>query len=155
MKRRRERSKRVHVMHLWDWSELVKAVPYLRSVVGSLREHWLEMLNAERQIHRSVKNKAPFNRHQIIEKEFRREEHRRAQDKFDDALEELTGVDVFLTDPVRGLALIPFRKDDDVAWYIYDLFAKRGLIGWRYPNDPEEECRPLSTLKDASAPDVL
>src|SRR6266852_6005419 len=69
MKRRRERSRPIEVMHLWDRSEVTKAVPYLRSVIGSLREHWLEMLNAERQLHHSANDKAPFKRHQIIEKE--------------------------------------------------------------------------------------
>jgi Uncharacterized conserved protein (DUF2203) len=155
MKRRRERSRPMQVMHLWDRSEVTKAVPYLRSVIGSLREHWLEMINAERRLHRSANDKAPFRRHQIIEKEKHQAERQRARDQFDDALEELIGVDVFLTDPVRGLAVIPFRKDDDVAWYCYDQFAKRGLVGWRYPNDPDEGFRPLSTLKEENAKDKL
>ena len=43
MKRRRERSKPMRVMRLWSWSEVAKAVPYLRSIVGSLREHWLDV----------------------------------------------------------------------------------------------------------------
>ena len=150
MKRRRERSRPMQVMHLWDRSEVTKAVPYLRSVIGSLREHWLEMINAERQLHRFDNDKAPFKRHQIIETEKRQVERQRAQDRFDDALEELIGVDVFLTDPVRGLAVIPFRNNDDVAWYCYDQFAKRGLVGWRYSNDPDDACRHLSTLNEGN-----
>ena len=42
MKSRRDRSRRLRVLHLWTLAELKKAVPYLRSVVSSLREHWLE-----------------------------------------------------------------------------------------------------------------
>ena len=68
-----------------------------------------------------------------------------AQAKFDDALVELNAIDVFLLDPVQGLALIPFRKEDDLAWYVFDYFTPRGLIGWRYHHDPIEECRPLET----------
>jgi len=82
------------------------------------------------------KIRPPSKRRQIIEKEKRQHERQRAQDQFDDALEELIGVDVFLTDPVRGLAVVPFRKGDDVAWYVYDQFAKRGLVGWRMPTTP-------------------
>ena len=50
MKRRRERSKRMRALRLWEWNDVTKAVPYLRSVTGSLREHWLEVLNTKRQL---------------------------------------------------------------------------------------------------------
>ena len=67
-----------------------------------------------------------------------------AETRFNDALEELMAIDVYLLDPVKGVALIPFRKEDDLAWYVYDQFDKSGLSGWRYHNDPMEECRPLT-----------
>ncbi len=53
-------------------------------------------------------------------------------------------IDVYLLDPVRGVALIPFRKEDDLAWYVFDQFCAGGLSGWRFHNDPLEECRPLA-----------
>jgi len=155
MKPHREWSGRMQVMHLWDWSEVTKAVPYLRSVVGSLREHWLEVLNAQRQLDRSAKPKAPAKRQQLLEKQTRQDERRRAQAKFDDALEELNHVGVFLLDPVKGLALIPFRKEDERAWYVFDHFASRGLIGWRHDNDAIEACRPLSLLQKAAVDDAV
>lgn len=150
MKRRRERSRRMKAMRLWDWSEATKAVPYLRSVIGSLRDHWLEVMNAQRQLDRSAKHMGPVKRQQIMDRERCEDEQRRAQAKFDDALEELNGVDVFLLDPVQGLALIPFRKEDDLAWYVFDYFTPRGLIGWRYHHDPIEECRPLDTQEETA-----
>ncbi len=148
MKRRRDRSRRMRTMRLWDWSEVTKAVPYLRSVIGSLREHWLEVLNAERQRDRLGKEKAPAKRELLLEIESREDERQRAQTRFEDALEELNRVDVFLLDSVRGLALIPFRKDDDLAWYVFDHFDADGVIGWRYHHDPIEECRPLRTVRE-------
>jgi hypothetical protein len=155
MKPRRKRSGRMQVMRLWDWSEVTKAVPYIRSVIASLREHWLEVLNFQSQLDRSAKRKAPAKRQQLLEKETRQDERRRAQAKFDDALEELNRVDAFLLDPVKGLALIPFRKEDDRAWYVFDHFASRGLIGWRHDNDPIEACRPLSLLHEAAVDDAV
>lgn len=149
--KRRERSGRMRVMHLWDWSEATKAVPYLHSVIGSLREHWLEVLTAKRQLDKSSTRKAPAKRQQLVEENMRRDEAQRAQDRFEDALEELNRIDVFLIDPVCGLGLIPFRKEDDLAWYVFDHFAPRGVVGWRYHDDPIEECRPLNLLHDAVA----
>ena len=155
MKPRRERYGRMQVMRLWDWSEMARAVPYLHSVIGSLREHWLEVLNVQRQLDRSAKPKAPAKRQQLLEKQTRQDERRRAQAKFDDALEELNRISVFLLDPVKGLALIPFRKEDERAWYVFDHFASRGLIGWRRDNDPIEACRPLSLLQKAARDDAV
>jgi hypothetical protein len=155
MKRRNKRSKRMRTLRLWDWSEVTKAVPYLRSVIGSLRENWLEVLNAQRQLDRSANQRAPVKRQQIIETASQTDERERAQGRFDDALSELNRVDVFLLDPVKGLALVPFRKEDDLAWYVFDQFAPRGLVGWRYHHDPIEECRPVTTLQTAVTSDAV
>lgn len=151
MKRRRERSRRVNTLRLWDWSEATRAVPYLHSVIGSLREHWLEVTNAERRLDRLDQQKGLPNRQQLMDRHGIDDELARARSKFDDALAELNGIDVFLLDAVQGLALIPFRKEDDLAWYVFDHFAPRGLTGWRYHHDPIEECRPLNTLPKPAA----
>jgi hypothetical protein len=140
----------MRVMRLWDWSGATKAAPYLHSVIESLREYWLEVLNAERRLQLSTKRKAPARRQQWLDERALQDERQRAQTKFEDALEELNRLDVVLLDPVQGLALIPFRKEDELAWYVFDHFADLGLIGWRYHNDPIEGCRPLESVKSAA-----
>lgn len=150
MKSRRNRSKRMRVLHLWTWSELKKAVPYLRSVAGSLREHWLDVLHSQRKLDQAAARPGPVKRQHLIESESLSDDRRRAQSKFDDALEELNRLDVFLVDAVTGTALIPFRKEDDLAWYVFDLFSRAGVAGWRYHSDPMEECRPLHLLPDSA-----
>ena len=149
MKNRKKRSKKVRILHLWNFSEVIKAVPYLRSIIGSLRESWLDVLNTQRQLERVTKEKKPSCTQKIIEVEARRDENERAQSTFNEALRELNDIDVFLLEPVKGLALVPFRKEDDLAWYVFDHFAPRGLIGWRYHSDPIEACRPLTMVPDA------
>lgn len=151
MKPRRERSKkRMRVMSLWSGNDVLKAVPYLHSIVGSLREHWLDVLNVQQKIDKAAVQKGLPNRQQLIEEKTRQEDHSYARAKFEDALEELNKIDVFLLDPVRGLAMIPFRKEDDLAWYVFDHFASRGVIGWRLHNDPIEKCRPLELVAEAA-----
>jgi hypothetical protein len=153
MKPRRDRSKRMQVMHLWTWNEVAKALPYLRSITGSLREHWLDMLHAQRDIDRAAKAKTRPGTNQLLQDQRRFDDRERARAEFNDALDELHGVEAYLLDPVQGTAIMPFRKEDDLAWYVFDHFAPPGVIGWRYQNDPEGECRPLNVLKDASASD--
>lgn len=154
MKPRRDRSKRMHAMHLWTWSEVAKAVPYLRSITGSLREHWLDMLNAQLDIDRSAKVKGLPKTQQLLQNQRHMDERERARGKFDEALEELHGVEAYLLDPVQGTAIMPFRREDELAWYVFDHFAPPGVIGWRYQKDPAGECRPLNVLKDASVNDA-
>lgn len=147
MKSRRD-SKRLRVLHLWTLPDVRKAVPYLRSVVGSLREHWLDVLSAQRRGELAAKRPSAQPRSGLLAKSRLQEESHAAQSRFDDALEELNHLDVFLLDAAQGLALIPFRKDDDLAWFIFDKFSKRGIVGWRYHADPMEERRDVDLLQD-------
>jgi hypothetical protein len=155
MKSRRSRTKRLRILHLWTLNEVQKAIPYLRSVIGSLREHWLGTMNTQRTLELAAKHPDSHQRTHVFAREDMQDERQRMQHKFDDALDELNGIDVFLLDAVKGLALIPFRKDDDLAWFVFDQFVSRGLIGWRYHKDPIEECRPLTLLQEPIANDPV
>ncbi|MBM3993315.1 MAG: hypothetical protein FJ303_04045 [Planctomycetes bacterium] len=143
MKRRRERAEEMRVLRLWDWDEVTKALPYFHSVIGSLREHWLELRNAECRLERRPDVVASSRRQEMIDETSRQDERRRAEEKFEDALGELNALDVYLLDPIGGFVLIPFRNKDELAWYVFDHFAKDGVIGWRYHQDPIDQCRPL------------
>jgi Uncharacterized conserved protein (DUF2203) len=151
----RRRSKRLRILHLWTLGEVQKAVPYLRSVIGSLREHCIDALNTERRLDLAAKSHPSPQRTQLVTRQELQDERSRSERKFDDALEELNRINVYLLDAVKGLALIPFRKENDLAWFVFDLFTSRGLIGWRYDNDPIEECRPLRLLEAPVGNDPL
>jgi hypothetical protein len=152
MKPRRARSKRMHVMRLWLWSEVVGAIPYLRSIIGSVRDHWLALAFARRELDRIERLPGRATRSRMIDVQRLQHDREQAQAKFEDAMQELADLDVGLLDPVRGLAHIAFRKQDDLAWYVFDVFAKQGIIGWRYHSDPIELCRPLEPEKEISIP---
>ncbi len=75
---------------------------------------------------------------------------RAAEDRLDEALEELHTLDTYCVDPVAGLALIPFAEHDRLAWFIYDLFDEQPLRTWRYHTDPLEKRRSVSELLEAA-----
>jgi len=154
-RRRRHKKRRVRVLRLWTQDEVTRAVPYLRSVVGSLREHWLRVQSVERDRARLTARPGARQRDRILAEQLNDEHRSRAEDQFHDALAELSKIDVFLLDPVHGLALIPFRREDDLAWFVYDHFDKDGLVGWRLHEDPLEQCRPLKNLLGPVATDSI
>ncbi len=152
MKRRRNKEKAMRALRLWNYEEAARAVPYLRSVVGSLREHWLAAQSARRAGELLARRPGRANRARIAEGNSLSAGQQRAESHFNEALDELMRIDIYLLDPVRGVALIPFRKEDDLAWYVFDQFDAHGLSGWRYHNDPLEQCRPLPEHSAGSLP---
>jgi hypothetical protein len=68
----------------------------------------------------------------------------RTENNLDETLHELIALDVYCLDPVQGLALIPFDQGDELAWFIFDLFAPRRLDAWQFDADPPETRRPLA-----------
>jgi len=69
------------------------------------------------------------------------------QEEYDTSLQELNGLDMQLVDAVQGTALVPFSHDDQLAWYIFDIFAPQPLLAWRYQSDPDETRRKLTTAQ--------
>jgi hypothetical protein len=147
MKRKRQQSKRqLRMIRLWNYPQAQKALPYLRSVTQSLRDHWLDAQNKRREVERLAKLPGRRNRSAILAEQRAAEEKGRAEDLFTDALNELMGIDVYLLDPVRGVAFIPFQKQDNLAWFVFDLFDGDDLKTWRLHEDPLEMRRPIAEV---------
>src|ERR1043166_7510502 len=150
MRRRRNRGSRrasgeLQVLRLWERADAARAVPYLHSVVESVRENWVEAQSKRRDREKLDHLPGRPDRRRILAAQELQTGQEAAEDRFNDAVQELTSIDVYLVDPVQGVAFLPFRKEDDLAWYVYDHFDEHGLAGWRYHNDPIEQCRPLES----------
>jgi hypothetical protein len=130
-------------LRLWTYAEAVKALPYLRSIVRSLRERKLEARQVRLQVRRLDARPGRPDRQSLILRAEAAREAELAADHFDEALRELEALDISCLDPAKGLALIPFRQGDDLAWFVFDLFAPQGLDGWRFHTDSLETRRSL------------
>jgi len=128
---------------LWTYEAALSAVPYLRAVVRSLREHWLHVQSAGRQIERLDSRPGRPDRQTLIRRAAAVQELDQADINLEETFDELKAIDVYCLDPARGLALIPFGKGDELAWYVFDLFSKQGLEAWRFHGDPLETRRTL------------
>ena len=135
--------------HLWTYEAALKAIPYLRAVVRSLREHWLQLQSARRQIQRLDSRPGLPDRQTLIRRAVAVKDLEQADMKLEETFEELKAIDVYCLDPAQGLALIPFGKGDELAWYVFDLFAPLGLEAWRFHDDPLEMRRPLEHIAES------
>jgi hypothetical protein len=138
-------------LQVWSLAQARAVLPYLTSVMGSLREHTLE---AQTQHHRARKlatRPGRANRGTLLALEEAKRDARQAEDRFHEALNELQSLDIYCLDPASGLALIPFVHDKQLAWFVFDLFDSRPLRFWRYHSDSMEMRRSLSEIKNVSA----
>ena len=152
MKRPRKsakKSRRVKVIRLWNYPEATRATPYVRSVLDALRNHYLDTLRHRLVVER-LSAKKP-DRNTLIALDEARKDLDRAQDAFKESHRELRKIDIFLLDPLEGIALIPTQKDEDLAWMVFEQFDKEGLVGWRFHKDSFDMRRPFAELAAPAA----
>lgn len=142
------RTKRTrHTLRLWTFEQAQAAVPYLASVVRSLREHALTVQSLQRRLGALDNRPGKPDRALLIERDEVCRDRSHAEDALQQAIEELEALDVYVLDALRGQALVPFAHDDQLAWYVFDLFDDQPIRSWRYQSDPEETRRKLTAAQ--------
>jgi hypothetical protein len=154
-KQRKQEPEPTIVLRLWTYAEAVKALPYLRAIVRSLRDHWLELQQARQQIRRMDARPGRRDRQALLVRTEAGREVELAEERYEETLRELMALDVICHDPAKGLALIPFHQGEELAWFVFDLFAPRGLEAWRFHADPLEMRRPLGEQLDTALVDAI
>jgi hypothetical protein len=142
---------RDHTLRVWTYAQARAAAPYIASIVRSLREHGLEALSRRRAAGRLADRPGRPDRKALINREEAERLALQAEDRFQDAAEELQALDVFSLDPVHGLALVPFVHNEQLAWYIFDLFDTQPFRFWRFQSDPDDTRRPVTSLQKGPA----
>jgi hypothetical protein len=99
--------------------------------------------SVRRQIQRLDSRPGRPDRLTLIRRAVAVQELDQAEIKLGETIYELKAIDLYSLDPAQGLALIPFGKGDELAWYVFDLFAPQGLEAWRFHDDPLEMRRSL------------
>lgn len=152
MKRNRKgASKKTQTIRPWTFGRAQAALPYLASVMRSLREHHLEAVHQYLTADRLADKPGRPDRRTLIAQEEARREAQEAKEKFFEAQEELQTIDVFCLQPAHGRALVPFVHDEQLAWFVYDLFDPEPFRFWRYHTDPLETRRPVTPAQQEPA----
>jgi hypothetical protein len=138
---------RAQTIQVWSYEQARAAVPYISSILRSLREHALEALRHYHRVKRLANRPGRPDRATIIAQHEAEAEARRADERFRDALDELQEMDIYTLDPIQGQALVPFVHNDQLAWFIFDLFDAQPLSFWRFQSDPEDTRRPVTSMQ--------
>jgi hypothetical protein len=141
--RRRRRQIRV-----WALEQARAALPYLSSVMRSVREHRLEAVTQHRNAKRLATRSGRPDRDSLIAHAESEKAAGQADARFREALAELEALDIYLIDPLGGQALIPFVHAENLAWYVYDAFDPEPLRSWRYHSDSLDTRRPLAEIEN-------
>ena len=156
MKRNHNREKKgQRVIQVWNYSQATAALPYLASVMGSVRECRLESVRLKLEARKLASAPGRPDRSRIIAQEEAAHEGQRAEQRYHEALQELHALDVYCLHPIGGQALIPFVHDERLAWFVFDLFDPGRLRSWRYHTDPLDRRRPIAEALDDAGPDKL
>jgi hypothetical protein len=149
---------RRQTIQVWTYAQAQAAVPYLASVVRSLRDHSLEALAARRTAQRLAQQPGRPDRNALIAQQEADRQAREAEGQLHAAAAELQALDVYSLDPVQGLAMVPFVYNGQLAWFIFDLFDPKPFRFWRFQSDPEETRRPVTSMQqnlpEAEAPQI-
>jgi hypothetical protein len=132
---------------LWTLGEARAAAPYIASVARSIREHALEARGQRRLLKTLAEKPGRPDRAALIAWEDTNRQVARAEDQLREAIEELDALDICCLEPIGGQVLVPFVQDEQLAWYIFDLFDPHYFRAWRYQSDPEETRRKLAALR--------
>jgi hypothetical protein len=135
--------RREQTIRIWTQAEAQAVVPYVISIMRSLRECKLEAQQQNRTAKRLAQRAGNPTTADRIAREDALEAARKADDRFHEFLDELHALDVYCFDATQGLALIPFAKENQLAWWICDMFDSQPLRFWRYHRDSLETRRPI------------
>src|SRR5438132_9635673 len=114
MKRNQKGAKRRRrQIRVWPLEQARAGLPYLSSVMRSLREHRLEAVTQHRNAERLAQRSGRPDRDSLIAHAESQKAADQADGRFRETLAELEALDVYLTDPIAGQALIPFVHDEN------------------------------------------
>jgi hypothetical protein len=148
MKRQPKRARQQpQTIQVWTYEQAQAATPYIASIVRSLREHALQALTHYQTAKRLANRPGRPDRAALIAQQEAEQQARRSDENFREALDELQALDIYTLDPIQGQALVPFVHNDQLAWYIFDLFDAQAYRFWRFQTDPEDTRRPVTSMQ--------
>jgi hypothetical protein len=148
MKREPKGAKRRRkAIQVYTYVQAQSVAPYVASIVRTLRDDTVEGLIHRRTLQRMEQRPGRPDRVALIAKQDLDRDAGRAEDRAREATAELQRMDVYPLDPVQGLVVVPFVHEEQLAWYVFDLFDAEPLRFWRFQTDSEDTRRPVTAAQ--------
>jgi len=151
VKRNRQSSKNQQTIQVWTLEQARSLVPYLTSIIDSMREARLENLAHTSRVAKLEARHGRPKRDEILAIADEKAKAQETEDRYKKAQEELQQLDVYCINAIQGLALIPFVNEDQLAWFIFDRFDEDALRFWRFHLDPVDVKHPIETVHKTTA----
>lgn len=128
----------------WTLLRARSATPYLRQVVASLREAYLEHRASAQRVEKLEHRHGRQTTTLLVDiddsKKLRHDSHERIVE----AVSELATLGAVPGPMHQGIAFLPVVNNKRLAWLIVDIFDDATLSGWRWHGEPESIKRPIS-----------
>jgi hypothetical protein len=140
---------------VWTFEQAGRALPFVQSVMTSIRELFLNLQGGRRRT--KILDGAPGRptRRMILEQEELKRDVEQLETQLGEAVGELAQLNIHCVDPVNGIAMIPFVNAHQLAWFVFDLFGDEKMNAWRYHHDPLHLRRPLPEREENALPAAL
>src|SRR5438552_4778926 len=148
---RKETKRRKRNIRVWTLDEATAAVPYIAAVVRSLRDHWLDAAAKHKLAARLDALPGRPDRALLIAKAEALKDANEAENRYEQAQAELAALDIYSIEPARGEALVGFVYENQLAWFIFDLFDSEPYRYWRFHNDPLDTRRSIRDVLEPAA----
>jgi len=122
---RRHRSLRVRT-----YAQARAVLPYVASILRSLREHRLDALRHRLSAKRLADRPGRPKRDTLLAQEVAAREAGRADEEYQRTLAELESLGICCLDPVACRAILTVYQAGRLAEYVYDLFDPQPLRFW-------------------------
>lgn len=133
----------------WTFEEVKKRLPYLRSLLETIRESSWRANAAYSRIRRLNRKPGRPDRQRYTAIEEAQQEFVARDREVLDALEEMTELGVLCNDPVQSVAMFYWKEKHDSggfrgAWFVFCPFGNQ--LYWRYDEEPETTRRDVHQL---------
>ena len=143
MKRNPGKKRKQQLIQVWSYDQTIKALPYLLEVIRSLRENYLAMQFANHRLSKIGQRLGRPDRSVFIAKQEAQMDSETASSKYNQDVAELESMGMFVASPANGVVAIPFIEEEQLAWFILELYHEDHVVGWRYQSDPLDTRRAI------------
>ncbi|MEN9672566.1 MAG: hypothetical protein RL553_831 [Planctomycetota bacterium] len=143
MKRNPGKKRKQQLIQVWSYDQTIKALPYLLEVIRSLRENYLAMQFANHRLTKIGQRLGRPDRSAFIAKQEAQMDSETSSAKYNQDVAELESMGMFVASPANGVIAIPFIEEEQLAWFILELYYEDHVVGWRYQSDPLDTRRAI------------
>ncbi len=131
-------------LHPWTLARARSASQYLRQVLGSLRDAFLDHAAAGHRIQKLEHRHGKANTKILLELVDQKANLQSHYLRIVEAVTEMAAIGAVPGPMHQGIGFLPVVNNQRLAWLIVDLFDEATLAGWRWHGEPEDIKRPIA-----------